>query len=360
MQFCPDLFPPDKTGKSHLLTEYAQDFPVSSDRKISQSKSSFLHLFRHRSTKMISRILCLFLITFSCFTHSLPASESYGAQHMIAALKKVLVKRPDASFAVKNPVKWHYLSRPILEESQREHDNFVKLMEAEGVEVFYHDADLGELADAIFVHDPVLITKQGALILRMGKDLRRGEEEAIEKKLHELGIPTYAKLQSPATAEGGDLLWLDENSLAVGQGFRTNREGFYQLKSFLEPLGVELIAVDLPYGDGVDACLHLQSLISLVDHKKAVVYRSLLPVSFVQLLEKRGYEFLDVPEEEFMSMGPNILAISPGVVLTIEGNPIIKKKMEDAGIRVLTYRGNEISLKAEGGATCLTRPLLRG
>lgn len=289
-------------------------------------------------------------------TQSIPL---YGSQSMVAPLLKVLVKRPDQAFAVDDPQKWHYTSTPNLAKAQQEHDAFVKILTDHGAEVFYHDEFLPDLADAIFVHDPVIVTNAGAVILRMGKPLRQGEEEAIERKLHALGIPTLFKLSGHATAEGGDMLWLDEKTLAIGHGFRTNREGIEQMKKGLAEVGITVIKVDLPYWEGAESCLHLQSLISLVDEKVALVYLPLLPVSFVQYLKKEGFQLVEVPEKEFLTMGPNVLAIAPGICLTIEGNPITKQRLEAMNIQVFTYKGDEISLKAEGGATCLTRPLLR-
>jgi N-dimethylarginine dimethylaminohydrolase len=160
-------------------------------------------------------------------------------------------------------------------------------------------------------------------------------------------------------AEGGDLLWLDHDTLAVGRGYRTNAEGLRQLTAALRPLGVETVEVQLPHGDGPVSCLHLMSMISMVDHDLAVVYLPLLPVPFVELLADRGVELVEVPDEEYPTMGPNVLALSPRRCLVIEGNPITRERLEAAGCEVLSYRGEELSLKAEGGATCLTRPILR-
>ncbi len=285
--------------------------------------------------------------------------KSYGAQNMISPLRKVLVKRPDKAFAVNDAQKWHYTSCPDLKRAQQEHDAFVQILKDHNVQIFYHDEFLPELADAIFVHDPVLITDKGAIILRMGKALRSDEPNAIVRCLECLGIPILYQLNGQATAEGGDCLWLDEKTLAVGRGFRTNDDGLKQLTDVLKQIDVDVIPVQLPFFQGPEACLHLQSLISLVDEKVAVVYKSLLPVSFVTLLQEQGFTLIDVPNEEFLTMGSNILAIKPGLVLTIEGNPVTKKRLEDEGITVLVYHGDEISHKAEGGATCLTRPLLR-
>ena len=285
--------------------------------------------------------------------------KKYGAQDMVSPLRKVLVKRPDRAFEVKDPKKWHYTSRPNLYRSTVEHDYLVNQLKQHNVQVYYHSEYYPELADSIFVFDPVLITKKGAVILRMGKVLRRGEEDAMEKCLTKLGIPILYRLDGDATAEGGDTVWLDENTLLVGQGYRTNAEGLKQLQEALDPIGVDVIGVDLPNWEGKDACLHLMSLISPVDVTKAVVYKKLLPVKAVKLLEERGYTFIEVPDEEFLTMGPNVLTIRPGLVVALNSNPITIKRMEQSGIRVIKYRGDEISHKAEGGPTCLTRPLLR-
>lgn len=179
------------------------------------------------------------------------------------------------------------------------------------------------------------------------------------QSLQELGIPVLYTLHGEARAEGGDLLWLDHNTLAVGLGFRTNAEGLRQLREVMEGLGVTVFGVDLPYHSGPEACLHLLSLISIIAPNLAVVYPPLLSVPFWQHLEARGFQFVEVPPQEFKTMGTNVVALAPGHCLMLEGNPITQRRLEAAGCTVLTYRGNEISLKAEGGPTCLTRPILR-
>lgn len=283
----------------------------------------------------------------------------YGSQSMVAPLRSVLVKRPDEHFAVSDPVAWHYTGRPDLSIAQAEHDGLVRLLREGGVEVLYHDTHQPEHADAIFAFDPALVTDKGAIMLSMGKSLRRGEEAAMARRFEELGIPILYTLHGEARAEGGDLLWLDHDTLAVGQGFRTNAEGLRQLREALEPIGVRVIPVDLPYYTGPEACLHLLSLISLVDEKLAVVYPSLMAVSFWQELRRRDIQTIVVPDEEFGSMAPNVLALAPRKCLMLEGNPRTRRMLEEAGCEVATYKGNEISLKAEGGPTCLTRPLWR-
>ena len=278
---------------------------------------------------------------------------------MIEPLKKVLVRRPDEAFGSADPAHWHYVSQPELEQAQAEHDALVTTLREAGCEVLYHEVELPEHADAIFTHDPVIVTDEGSIILRMGKEQRRGEEAAIGTTLEDLSVPTLATLEREATAEGGDLLWLDHDTLAVGRGYRTNAEGLRQLTAALRPVGVETIEVQLPHGDGPVSCLHLMSLISMLDHDLAVVHIPLLPVPFVEMLSDRGIELVEVPDEEYPTMGPNVLALAPRRCLMIEGNPITRQRLEAAGCEVLTYRGDELSLKAEGGATCLTRPILR-
>jgi len=172
-------------------------------------------------------------------------------------------------------------------------------------------------------------------------------------------VPIYGTLQGAATAEGGDLLWMDGQTLAVGRSFRTNDAGIVQLAALLNPLGVTVLPFHLPYSGGPAFCLHLMSLISLVDKDLAVVYRPLLPVPFYEWLVERGWQLVDVPDGEFDTLGPNVLALGPRHCLMLEHNPLTRQRLEAAGCDVLTYRGDELSIKAEGGATCLTRPLLR-
>jgi dimethylargininase len=240
-------------------------------------------------------------------------TRPYGSQSMVAALRTVLVKRPDAAFAVDDPSAWHYTGRPDMALAQQEHDALVALLRQGGAEVLYQELDM-----------PLLYT-----------------------------------LHDEARAEGGDLLWVDHDTLAVGLGFRTNAEGLRQLREALTEIGVEVIPVELPYYTGPEACLHLLSLISIVDHRTAVVYPPLLAVPFWQKLQQRGFQLIEVPDAEFATMGPNVLTLAPRKCLMLEGNPITKRLLEEAGCEVMTYSGNEISLKAEGGPTCLTRPIWR-
>ncbi len=283
--------------------------------------------------------------------------RDYGAQSMIDPLRRVAVRAPEESFGSADPERWHYTATPDLAAARAEHDGLVALLEEDGVEIIRHDGPLHDLADAIFVHDPVIVSERGTIALRMGKELRRGEEMPLAEALEHHSVPIAGVLEPPALAEGGDLLWLDPATLAVGLGFRTNDTALSQLGALLP--GIELIPVPLPYSGGPDACLHLMSLISVVDQRTAVVHRPLLPVPFWRLLMDRGFRLIDVPATELATHGTNVLATAPGRCIMLEGNPVTQAALEAAGCTVRTYRGREITLKAEGGATCLTRPVLR-
>ncbi len=287
-------------------------------------------------------------------------SFDFGVQNVTDPLRRVLVKRPEEAFAVDDPAAWNYVSRPDLAAARAEHDTLAQILREAGAEVVYHDEPQQERADAIYVYDPVLMTERGAVILSPGKAVRHGEEDAMARRLENLGVPILARLTGAARAEGGDLLRLDRRTLILGRGFRTNDEGAAQLAAALEPLGIEVLAVDLPYFKGPRACLHLLSLVSLVDRDLAVVYPPLMPVAFWQQLERRGFDLVEVPEEEFATQASNVLALGPRRGLMLEGNRVTRRRLKRVGCEVLTYRGREISLKAEGGPTCLTQPLWRG
>jgi N-dimethylarginine dimethylaminohydrolase len=272
----------------------------------------------------------------------------------------VLVKRPGDAFGGADPQRWHYTARPDLDEARREHDALVAILEGAGCEIVYQESPGLDSADAIYVHDPSIVCDGGAILLNMGKTLRGDEPAAVGRSYESLGIPVFGRLTEEARAEGGDLLWVDHDTLAVGQGFRTNAEGLGRLEDLLRPSGIDLVPVPLPHFKGREVCLHLMSIISIVDDDLAVVFAPLLAGSFREEIEGRGFRLVEVPEEEFDSMGPNVLALAPRHCVILEGNPVTRRRLESAGCDVETYKGNEISLKAEGGPTCLTRPVLRG
>jgi len=216
-----------------------------------------------------------------------------------------------------------------------------------------HDPDL------TYTFDPVLITDRGVIALRPGKANRQGEEAVIERWCNAAGIPTLGRLEAPGTAEGGDTFWLDERTLCVARSLRTNREGIRQLQEILNP-EVEVEVFDVPYYRGNDDLVHLMSVISPVAEDAAVVYLPLLPVGLWELLNEREVRLIEVPDEEFDTLGCNVLAVSPNVVVYAAGNPVTQRRMEEAGIEVHTFEAGEVGVNGSGGPTCLTRPILRG
>jgi arginine deiminase len=290
---------------------------------------------------------------------------SFGGQSMVAPLRRVIVKRPEDAFRSSERIdgEWRslgYVRPPELARASAHHARFVRLMTEAGAEVLYLPADDRTGLDSLYAHDPVLVTDRGAVIFQMGKSARRGEGPAFAGALRAWSVPILGSLGGDATAEAGDMLWLDHETLLAGRSFRTNAAGITGLCGLLSPLRVQVIPVELPYWNGPQDVLHLMSFISVLDTNLAVVYRRLLPVPLFELLNARGFELVDVPEEEYGSLGCNVLAVSPRRIIMVNGNPITRSRLESAGCHVSEIDGSEICIPGAGGPTCLTRPLLRG
>ncbi len=285
--------------------------------------------------------------------------RAWGGQSMVAPLKRVLVRKPAAPAAEGLFADFGYPRAVDHDRTEREHEAFRALLADAGAEVVVAGPDETGLLDAIFAYDPSLMTDAGAVLLRPGKQLRLGEIDLAERSYEELGIPVIGRIKAPGTVEGGDTLWLDERTLAVGRGYRTNDEGFRQLNALLAPHGVDIVTVDLPHWRGPNECLHLMSFISPVADRLAVVYLPLMSVPFVEELQRRDWSFIEVPDEEFETHGCNVLALAPMRVLVCDGSPVTRARLEAAGCEVLAYTGDELSHNRAGGPTCLTRPLLR-
>jgi dimethylargininase len=281
--------------------------------------------------------------------------DGYGSTSMWGELRRVLVRRPLPSDAGAWAA-YGWRAAPDVAAAQAEHEAFCLVLESAGAEVVVSEHDPGN-PDAIYTYDPTLVGCDGAVLLRPGKEGRRGEPEATHAVLAEAEVPVAARITAPATVEGGDTVWLDETTLLVGIGYRTNPGALDALADALP--GVGLIAFDLPHWNGAGEVMHLMSLISPLDRDLALVYPRLAPTRLMWLLAERGIEVVEVPDEEFESMGPNVLALGPRRALALEGNDETRRRMERHGVDVVKYRGDEISRKGDGGPTCLTRPLLR-
>jgi dimethylargininase len=281
--------------------------------------------------------------------------KTYGCQSMTGELRRVLVRAPRAE----DLHGWQtcgWRAEPDARRIAEEHEAFCALLADGGAEVVYAEFAADGNPDAIYTYDPALVVDEGAVLLHPGKACRRGEVGAVAEDFARTGVPIAGELHDPEWAEGGDCCWLDERTLLVGCGYRTNEAGIARLRDLLTD--VEVVAYDLPHWRGRDEVMHLMSLISPLAPDLAVVYAPLLPTRLVRLLEEREVELVEVPGEEFASMGANVLALAPRVALAVAGNPRTRERMERAGVEVLAYRGEELS-KGDGGPTCLTRPLLR-
>ena len=253
----------------------------------------------------------------------------------------------------------NYLSRPDFDNAKEEYNSFQDYFIKNNIELLNFPFDRNVKIDSIYCRDASIATDFGMIICNMGKGGRINEPKSHLEAYKQKNIPILGIIEAPGTLEGGDVAWLDSTTLAVGHTYRTNPEGISQLKTLLEPKGIEIIVVELPHYKGKNDVFHLMSILSPVDKDLAVVYSPLMPIKFRNELLDRGFKLIEVPDEEFESMGCNVLAVAPRQCLMVAGNPKTKKLLEDAGCEVTTYKGEDISVKGGGGPTCLTRPLLR-
>ena len=248
---------------------------------------------------------------------------------------------------------WH--AAPDFAWLAREHEAFRELLAGAGAEVVEARGEPGNL-DSLYVYDPALVVPGGgAILLRPGKEGRLGEPEALRPDLEAAGLRILGRLEPPATADGGDTVWLDETTLVAGRSYRTNDAGIEALRSLLPSF--EVLAFDLPHLGGPDEVLHLRSLLSPLGENTFVAHRPLLPARLVALLEQREAQVVGVPEDEVETMGPNVLAVAPHVAVALAGNDRTRERLVRAGFEVLVYEGDEISRNGDGGPTCLTLPL---
>lgn len=285
--------------------------------------------------------------------------HGYGGQSMVAPLLRVLVQPPVEPASPEDASRFGYPRQVDHAVTVAEHDAFCRLLESRGVEVVRQPAAPAGNLDATFVFDPSIVTDEGVILCRPGKVLRRSEVEAAATTYRALDIPVIGTVEEPGILEGGDAFWIDANTLAVGEGFRTDRAGIDQLQIYLQPFAIDLVRVPLPTWRGPDECLHLLSLISPVAQRKAIAFRPLLPVPFLKLLVELGWELIDVPEAEFATQGTNALALAPDDVVILNRNPETARRLEAAGCQVHVVTGDHMSHNRGGGPTCLTRPLLR-
>lgn len=282
----------------------------------------------------------------------------------IGKIKSLYIKNAEQAFISDAHIDkyWkelNYTAKPHLANAIKEYASFQSTLKIRGAEIYLLPEDATVNMDSIYCRDASIATDGGMILCNMGKPARMNEPLAEKKAFEANGMKVLGTITAPGTLEGGDVAWLDEHTLAAGHSYRTNEEGIRQLTALLQPLGVQVITVPLPHYKGVSDVFHLMSILSPVDTNLAVVYSPLMPIVFRNLLLQRGYQLIEVPDNEFESMGCNVLALAPRECLMVDGNPVIKAALEEAGCKVTVYKGEEISVKGGGGPTCLTRPINR-
>lgn len=286
------------------------------------------------------------------------------AQSETGAITRLLLKHPRDAFRDTATIaqQWrplNFVSAPDITAAIAEYDRFVSILDHHGVAAHFLPESDGTTLDSIYVRDASVVCDRGAILCRMGKPAREAEPDAQDAAFRTIGYPIAGAIVEPGRLEGGDVVWLDRRTIVVGRGYRTNDAGIGQLRAMLQDDIDQLVVVPLPHWQGSADVFHLMSIISPIDRDLAVVYSPLMPVPFREFLVDRGISLVEVPDEEFGTMGANVLAIAPRRAPMLAGNPVTRRRLEAAGVEVIEYGGENISMKGGGGPTCLTRPLRR-
>ncbi|SRR5579871_171636 len=288
----------------------------------------------------------------------------HTAHSEFGKLRSLFIKKASAAFIDDETIQqqWealHYLNKPNFDSAISEYESFESILRQHAETVYHLPVDNNVTMDSIYCRDAAIATNKGMIICNMGKPARINEPDAEKKAFEENNIPVLGIIHTPGTVEGGDVAWVDESTLAVGHTYRTNETGIKQLKNLLDPIGVKVIVAELPHYKGPSDVFHLMSIFSPVDKDLSVVYSPLMPIAFRNFLLNKNHKLIEVPDDEFESMGCNVLALAPRICLMVAGNKKTKSLLENAGCKVIEYKGDEISVKGGGGPTCLTRPVWR-
>ena len=287
---------------------------------------------------------------------------------MVGQLHRVMVCAPQsagwAECGADTPVRsgWRELGfhhEPDFKAAQAQHETLCRQLESAGAEVVHLPPALDLTLDAVYTHDASLATDFGLILMNPGKANRVAEAQRHREFCQGLGIPVLGQIQAPGTTEAGDMVWIDSKTLLIGHGYRTNAGGIAQMRELLAAKKVEVVSAPLPYGPGPSACLHLMSLMSMLDDETALVDLSWLAVETVELLKARGYRFVEIDPSERDTLACNVLSLGRRRLLALEENRKTNEKLRQAGFDVRTFPGSELCINGSGGPTCLTRPLLR-
>ena len=289
----------------------------------------------------------------------------FNGHSMVGPLQRVLVCSPKTAGwnQPERAARWRdlgFLHAPKFAEAQRQHEALCRELQSAGTEILELSPSPDLTLDAAYTHDASLTTDFGLIPMRPGKPNRVPEAKRHAEFAETIGIATLGAITAPATTEAGDILWLDSKTLLIGRGYRTNAAGIEQMRALLSPKGIEVVAAPLPHGQGPAVCLHLMSLISLLDEHTALVDLSWLAVETIELLQQRGFKFIEIDPTERDTMACNVLALGNNRLLGIEENSKTNTGLRQAGFEVRTFPAKELCINGGGGPTCLTRPLLRG
>ena len=288
----------------------------------------------------------------------------YGLNSNVSTLKTVILKNPQAAFKSQKTIdlQWqdlNFIDKPDFKKSITQYENFIDILNDNHVEILYISEDEKTSLDSIYTHDPIFMTPNGAVIGNMGKTQRKPETIMMKNYLNEIGIPILGEIINDATLEGGDIIWIDQRTVAAGLTYRTNNKGIDQLRKILSTISVEVICVDLPHWNGPVDVLHLMSLISPLKEDLFLIYKKLLPVGLLKLLKQLDIKTISIADEDYDSLGCNVLPLSTTKCLITSGNDKTFKIIEENGIEVIEFQASEICYKGSGGPTCLTRPIYR-
>jgi len=283
---------------------------------------------------------------------------------MVDPLRMVIMKSPVTAWKDTNNVKkhWkdlHFISQPKFDKAVLQYNQLISLIESFGTEILMLPKNDETNLDSIYTHDAGIATSEGIVICNMGKEVRKNEPKALKNYLLENNIPIIGEIKDTGIIEGGDFIWINERTVAVGEGYRTNKKGIQQLRDILGNQVDDIIPVPLPHWLGPENCLHLMSNVSPIDDNLFLIYPKLLPVKFIKFLKSLNIKLIRVPDKEYQSMACNVLSLAPKKCIMMSGNPITKALLESNNVEVFTYDGSEVSLKGAGGPTCLTRPIYR-
>ena len=283
---------------------------------------------------------------------------------MVGTLERVLVCSPSAGGwnSPDRATQWGelgFLHEPNFQVARTQHDALCQQLEAAGAEVLCLPASQSFSLDAVYAHDASVTTDFGVILMNPGKPNRLGEAAEHRNAYEGSGIPILGEIRGPGTTEAGDMVWLNGKTLLIGRGYRTNAAGMEQMRFLLKPHGVEVVAAPLPYGAGPSACLHLMSLISLLDEHTALVDIAWLAVETVELLKATGYDFVEIDPSERDTLACNVLSLGKKRLLVLEENGKTNERLRNAGFDVRAFPGSELCINGSGGPTCLTRPLSR-